>query len=62
MSEKMNEEIVLELLNTIQDDCKYQIEALNSRGDVSWDCYQPENWQSMIDNIEKIKGLLCLRK
>lgn len=45
-------------LDTIKQDCESQVNALEQRQDVSWDCYSLGNWSSMLNNINKIMELL----
>ena len=55
----MNRKAMIEsLLNTLIEDCEAQENALRERLDVSWDCYDIGNWQSMASNLHEIKRLI----
>jgi hypothetical protein len=52
-------DVILELLDTLINDCEAQENALRERLDVSWDCYDIGNWQNMTNNLNAIKELIC---
>jgi hypothetical protein len=43
-----------ELLKNLLDSCESQLNALEQRDDVFWDCYNTGNWQSMVDDIKEV--------
>lgn len=46
------------LLTCLKEDCQFQVNSLTNRNDVSWDCYDIGNWQSMVNNLETIELLV----
>ena len=54
----MNKQTIEALLNTLINDCEAQENSLRERLDVSWDCYDVGNWQSMANSLHEIKRLL----
>lgn len=40
----------------LKRDCENQLNALNTRKDVSWDCYDKNNWQAMLDLLKEIEN------
>ena len=49
---------ILDLLNDLIDDCESQYNSLNENNDINWDCYDKSNWESMTQNLLKIKELI----
>ena len=45
----------LALLSPVLGDCVEQYEALTHRQDVVWDCYEPYNWEVMVDSLKRIQ-------
>ena len=42
-------------LEILKDDIESQYDALDARGDVSWNCYNKNNWRTMLNNIIEIE-------
>jgi hypothetical protein len=51
----MNKEKILMELEILLIDCEAQRDSLRVNNDVNWNCYQPENWDSMVKAIKRIK-------
>jgi len=49
---------VLEKLDILIEDCEAQLYGLKHRNDINWDCYSPENWENMLENLNYIKERL----
>ena len=45
----------LALLSPVLGDCEDQLDSLTHRLDVAWDCYEPYNWEVMVDNLKRIQ-------
>jgi hypothetical protein len=42
------------ILTGIMEDFQSQIDALTESKDTSWDCYDIDNWQAMIDLLQTV--------
>lgn len=47
-----------DLIGILKADFETQVNALNERGDVSWDCYSPSNWESLLEVTQDLEKLL----
>ena len=57
MNDKQKEKIK-ECLLDLYTDFENQSCSLNARNDVSWDCYNKENWDNLTDIVLEIAKIL----
>ena len=50
----MNKQLLQGHLQTLLTDCESQELSLGQRDDVLWDCYDANNWASMVQSILEI--------
>jgi len=48
----------IEIINMLKSDCEAQAECLKENQDVRWDVYDHDNWDDMVDSLNKLKKLL----
>jgi hypothetical protein len=49
---------VFGIIDTIAIDCLAQSECLQENQDVKWDVYDHDNWDNMVEQLDKIKLIL----
>jgi len=48
----------IEIVDILTIDCELQHNSLESNDDIYWDCYNKDNWEGMIHNLNELKKLL----
>lgn len=49
----MDKQKIVGILTSVIEDCQIQADSLQ-KGDVSWDCYDIDNWQSIADSLNEV--------
>ena len=57
MKEMTEKEELKFLLETLENDCLSQIHSLDETNDLSWSCYETDNWYAMLESIERLQVL-----
>lgn len=51
-------ENVKELIKILESDFQDQLNSLSEKNELSWDCYNSVNWDSMLYTLNQIKEKL----
>ena len=48
----------IEIIDIIRNDCKVQSECLQENQDVRWDVYDHDNWDNMVEWLDKLRRMI----
>jgi len=46
------------IIADLKTDCEDQYYTLKEHDDVSWDCFNKDHWENMINNIKELETLI----
>ena len=49
---------VIEIIDIMRNDCEVQSQYLQENQDVKWDVYDHDNWDNMVEQLDKIVIIL----
>ena len=49
---------VIEIIDMVRNDCEAQSQCLQENQDVKWDVYDHDNWDNMVEWLDRIKKLI----
>lgn len=49
---------IIEIIDMVRGDCEIQSQCLQENQDVKWDVYDHDNWDNMVEWLDRIKRLL----
>jgi hypothetical protein len=47
-----DKEKIIDLIETVKQDCQSQVDALEQTNDVAWNCYDIPAWQYMVEFLD----------
>ena len=53
---------VIEIIDMVRSDCEAQSQCLQDTQDVKWDVYDHDNWDNMVEWLDRIKKLITMEK
>ena len=53
---------VVEIIDMVKSDCEAQSQYLQENQDVKWDVYDHDNWDNMVEWLDRIKRLITMEK
>ena len=49
---------IFKIIDVLSDDCLAQYDCIEDEKDAPWDCHDKDNWDGMVEQLDKIKEIL----